>query len=520
MKISASLALFLCFAGGFLSAQEQPKIQEEVIVRWWLVPLYAMNKDGSPALGLSSGDFEVYINDKKVPFFDLHKKEFQVAETSKEQPVAKAAPTFEKKMVFLVFDSAFSSYNLLERAKKVAGTMMVQEGQGTQFIALSIEPFAGLKPICGPTRDRDLVAKNIEKYVSGKKAAYLRSSAMDSTDIRNVYPKDSRYADRNPDQLKPPGRVTDLLERLDTSEKRRIASVYTQSLMTLNLILGYFKDNSKVIYLFSCGIPTSAMDWKQESHISMPDKPGDPMPDEPGENIYLHITPDHFNLQALKDVAKFFNQNGSLLFLINPAGSRLSISEQDSGEQSLRILAGESGGRYYEGSEKDIAKEIAGMEAAYYEISFPDSDEYQSLDMDFEIRPKNPDVQIYTIRRVSRGKEYLQMTRLERQVLVLNLLNQGPYAQAKLRVIAAESKVSRQEDLFFFAVELPRELARSEWDVYKVWRQKDTGKIMMEEDHVSTESSELTVDMKQREGFRHDLVLVNGRSGTTLVLQK
>ena len=46
-----------------------------------------------------------------------------------------------------------------------------------------------------------------------------------------------------------------MLERLDTAEKKRIAAVYTQSLMTINLILGYFRDNSKVVYLFSCGIP-------------------------------------------------------------------------------------------------------------------------------------------------------------------------------------------------------------------------------------------------------------------------
>jgi len=282
--------------------------------------------------------------------------------------------------------------------------------------------------------------------------------------------------------------------------------------MTLNVILGYFKDNSKIIYLFSCGIPTNAMEWKTESN------PG--RPDEADGTSFENISPDQINLQALKDIAKFFNLNGSLLFLINPAGTRLAMHEQDSGEQSLRILAEQSGGRYYEGPEKDIAKEIAGMETAYYEISFPDSDDYQGLDMDLEIRPKNPDVRIYTIKRVARGKEYGQMTRLEREVLILNLLDRGPFSQAKLRVIEADSQVTRQGDVFFLAVRLPSELAKSEWDIYKVWRQKDTGRIMMEEDHVLSESSELTVDMKQREDFRHDLVLVNGRTGTTLVFQQ
>jgi hypothetical protein len=511
-KLLALLALVIAIVPGFLAAQELAKIQEEVVVRWWLVPVYAVNKDGSPALGLQTEDFEVYLNEKKIPFFDLHEKEFQVAETLKEQPMTKSAAPLQKKMVLLVFDSAFSTYNLLEKAKKVAEAMMAQQGQAAQFIALSIEPFAGLKPICGPTHDRDLVYKNIEKYISGKKAEYLQINALDSTEIRNVYPKDSPYADRNPDESRTRGRRTTLFERLDTREKRRIASVYTQSLMTLNLILGYFKDNSKIIYLFSCGIPISAMEWKTESSAGRPD--------DPEWASYENISPDQFNLQAIKNVGKYFNQNGSLLFLINPAGTRLAIYDQDSGEQSLRILAEESGGRYYEGPEKDIAEEIAGMETAYYEISFPDSDEYKGLDMDFEIRSMKPDVKIYTVKRVSRGKEYRQMTRLEKEVLILNLLDQGPYAQAKLRVIDADSQVTRKGDLFLFVVKLPRELAPSEWDVFKIWRKMEAGKIMIEEEHFLTESSELTLEMKQRKGFQHELVLVNGQTGTTLVLKQ
>jgi hypothetical protein len=282
--------------------------------------------------------------------------------------------------------------------------------------------------------------------------------------------------------------------------------------MTINIILGYFKDNSKVIYLFSCGIPTSAMVWTSESN------PG--RPDEPEGASIENISPDQINLQALKDIGKYFNQNGSLLFLINPAGTRLPMHDQDSGEQALRILADESGGRYYEGADKEISKEISGMEAAYYEISFPDSDEYQGLDIDFEIRPKNPDIQIYTVKRVSRGKEYVQMNRLEKEVLVLNLLDRGPYAQAKLRVVEADFQVTGKGDSFFFAINLPRELARSEWDIFKVWRKFDIGKILIEEDHILSESTELTVEMKQREDYRHELVLVNGRTGTTLVIQQ
>lgn len=505
-------AMLLGLSGAFLSAQDQPKIQEEVVVRWWLVPVYAMNKDGSPALGLKPEDFEVYLNRTRIPFFDLHKKEFQLAGAPKESPAGDIAPVLERKLVFLVFDSAFSGYTLLERAKKVAGTMIAQEGQAAQFIALTIEPYSGLKTILGPTRDRDLLARNIDEFVSGKKADYLRSNALDSTSIRNVYPGGFG---RNPDELYAPGSGMSVVERLDTAEKRRLAAVYTQSLMTLDLILGYFRDNSKVIYLFSCGIPTSALGWKRETAIDRS------RPAEPGVSTYLNDMPDRFNFEALEDVARNYNRNGTLLFLINPAGTRLDIHDQDSGEQSLRMLAGESGGRYYDGPEEEIAKEIAGMESAYYEISFPDSADFQGSEMDLEIRPRDSGLEIYTVKRVSRGKEYRQMTRRERQVLVLNLLDQGPYAQAHLRVVDAESqRVSSEGELFSFSVRLPRELVKSEWDIFKVWRKTPAGEVMMEEDRFVSESHELTIVMKRRNGFRHELVLINGRTGTTLVLQK
>jgi len=90
-----------------------------------------------------------------------------------------------------------------------------------------------------------------------------------------------------------------------------------------------------------------------------------------------------------------------------------------------------------------------------------------------------------------------------------------------LRVVGAESqRVSSEGELFTFSIRLPRELVKSEWDIFKVWRKTAVGEVMMEEDRFVSESPELTIVMKRRNGFRHELVLINGRTGTTLVLQK
>ncbi len=513
------LAVFLGIPPGFLSAQDQelPRFAQEVVVRYWLVPVYATKRDGSPAVGLKTEDLELYVNGRKVERFDLHTKEFQVVPVSRpESPAGQAvAPApFQKKMVFLVFDSAFSNYNLLQKAKKVAETMMAQEELAAEIVAMSIEPFAGLKSICGPTRDRRSVARALKSLVSGKKAEYLVSSAMDASSIHDAYPRDKRYEGWNPPEVADPKKHVPGYERYDSFEKKRIAVAYTQALMTLNLILGYFKDHTKVVYLFSCGIPSAAMEIKTEYDFNPNVKM---LADQnSGDLSFFNLSPDSFNIKALQKIGQSINKNGSLLFLINPSGTRVSFTDQDSGEQSLRLLAEESGGRYYEGTEKDIAKEIAGMESAYYEISFPDDKAYEGLDIDFEIRAKDPGLNVYSVKRISRGKDYAQMAGLERQVLILNFLDNGPFAQTKLKVTETRAKSSIESGHVFFDLNLPPELAGAPWDIFKVWRSEEDGRIIMEEDRLLNSSHEVRQAMAFRKGFSHEIALVHGKSGTAI----
>jgi hypothetical protein len=73
--------------------KQQPQLQEEVIVRWWLVPVYAIDKAGAPVLNLSARDLEVFIKGIKVEQFTLHKKEFKVTETKKGAAPAQPTPS-------------------------------------------------------------------------------------------------------------------------------------------------------------------------------------------------------------------------------------------------------------------------------------------------------------------------------------------------------------------------------------------------------------------------------------------
>ncbi len=74
------------------------------------------------------------------------------------------------------------------------------------------------------------------------------------------------------------------------------------------------------------------------------------------------MTVDTLAYKTLTTIGQLLNTSGAILFLVNPAGTRIDESDSNSGEQSLRFLAAESGGRYFEGTQKDIANDVNSME--------------------------------------------------------------------------------------------------------------------------------------------------------------
>jgi hypothetical protein len=462
----------------------------------------------------------------KVEQFSLIKKQFRVAETEQAAPApaAPAAASVQKKMVFLVFDAAFSPYNLLARAKTIADTVIAQSDKTAQYVLLSIEPFAGLKYIAGPTRDLDQVARSMKKYIAGKKSDYLlEANAMDKNEIQDVYPVGDN---RNPLAARPTGlggtmggmrsyatSTHDSASRITWRDKRRAASSYASSLMTLDLVLGQFKEYSKVVYLYSCGIPDDALldrtEWVSKQPVSMTAPP----------EITIFMSADTVAYDTLTKIGRHLNRNGAILFLVNPSGTRIEENDSASGEQSLRILATESGGRYFEGAEKEIARQVNSMEEGYYEISFPDRPEYEGQDLNFEIRSNRPAVQIFTVKKVGREKNYPDMTEIEKEVVVLNILNKGPFSQTSWNVsLVAAADVLQDGDRLICQLPLPPDLARSEWTVFKIARNFDSGAVFMEKETAVPSSPSIQVRMKWRgEAYRHDIVLAHTKTGAILV---
>jgi hypothetical protein len=282
------------------------------------VPVYAVDKAGAPILNLAPEDLEMHIKGIKVEQFSLIKKQFQVTEAKKRAaavPQPKAAA--QKKMVFLVFDAAFSPYNLLGKAKAIADTMIAQSDKSAQYVLLSIEPFAGLNYICGPTQDLNLIAKSMKKFISGKKQDYMmQSSDMDRGGISNVYPGGDQHTHEWSARTRMGGSRQnaifghDLEQRNDWRDKKRVASSFMSSLLTLNLVLDNFREYSKVIYLYSCGIPGDALLDRSEI-----------IRDSTSMETEVYLSADTVSYDTLKTIGEYLNKSGALLFLVNPAGT-------------------------------------------------------------------------------------------------------------------------------------------------------------------------------------------------------
>ncbi len=186
----------------------------------------------------------------------------------------------------------------------------------------------------------------------------------------------------------------------------------------------------------------------------------------------------------------------------------------------LQILAGESGGRYFEGAQKKISRQVNGLEAGYYEISFRDGPEYDRQELDLEVHCRRSDVEILTVKKVGRKNEFSAMTDLEKEVLVLNILNKGPFAQAypKVRFVPAEDVVA-DGGWLVCRMPLTPNLAHSEWTVFKVARNFKTGAIFLDKEDVVPPAASIQTRMKWRgEDFQHDLVFAHALTGTILVL--
>ncbi|MCP4158400.1 MAG: hypothetical protein GY757_62450, partial [bacterium] len=382
MEISKKMVLCALLALTMLvTAFAGEKVVEKVSVDWWVIPFFAVDSSGKSITQLTEQDIQLKVDGKVVENFTIVKKDFSVPGELKAAPQnAKTQPVPErKKNVFMLFDTAVSSKEATVKSKAIARKIIKNSAKGTRFFILTIEPFAGLVYTGGGTDNKSQLLRIIDKEVKEKNNSRL---PMASDIIADTGGKHSKYDEQD---------LAFLTSRAGQIHVRRSKS-FLRSFESLYYTLNGIKDN-KFVYLFSEGISNAVRDRVR--------------------GAYSVFT------EYLKDVAGYLGRSGAVLFIINPYGSNTPGDSTTSGEDSLKIMAHNSGGKYLEGNDKVILEKINHIHQAYYEIFFRSKIQSKSGMMAIDITSKRKGIEVHSMKATERARKYPEMKKVEREVMVL-----------------------------------------------------------------------------------------------------
>ena len=375
--VQTAVVLAIAALMGMLSPLlAQERVQERVDVSWWVIPLFAVDAAGKSIADLKEEDIGLMLDKKEIKEFILYKKSFSAATAKEEKKAGPAAPQDKNKMIFLLFDTALSTRESTERAQKIAREIVLKADKHNRFIVMKISPNAGLVYAGGPLSDKKRVLNLIEKGVLVK--------GMDEQSVLRHVLDASAGGSHSKYEGDEVGKF--LVPHLNRPMKRKNMNFF-KSFETLFYAVNTLKSN-KFIYLFTEGI----------SKISM---------------IGDKASTYHYYLER---VADNLSQSGAVLFIINPSGADPEQS-YISGEDSLKYLAKESGGKYLEGAGENIVDRIDNMHRAYYEIGFSDLPESKRNTRRVTIKSKRKGIKIHTLRSLKEKSGYAQMKKMEKKPL-------------------------------------------------------------------------------------------------------
>ena len=249
-----------------------------------------------------------------------------------------------------------------------------------------------------------------------------------------------------------------LLRDQAVSSFQRKNDSFFKAFDTLYLYLNGIRDH-KFIYLFSEGMSKSM----KETIFG-------------GKAMYNKL---------VKKLSAAMGRCGAVLFMINMRGvdgysSDLSrkrptafdsdLNDQHLGESFLHFISKESGGKYLEGTDVNIADKITKLHRGFYELYFPDETGMKSSIRNISITAARKGVKITSVSSIEKTKPYKHMNGLEKEILVINLLTQPGNVMNRqiLAYNANVEKVDKGKSKKTFLLRLPPGFKGRKLDLYKV----------------------------------------------------
>lgn len=467
-------------------AHAQEILREEVSVNWCVVPLFVIDQGENPVQDMTNADVWLRVDGQSITDFQIIRQNFTgAAAVAESQP----APVI-KKVAFFIFDLALSSLKAVANAKIIARDILQKADRETQFGLVVIDPVRGLELISEPLADRKALLDMLDKKVNAKydSAPYSRRQYM--SDITDEIAESGKLEGNE---------IEFFIDELGKAYIPKINNFFQAFESFYYMVMGIRE--KKLFYLFSEGITNDAMKLN-------------------AEGVFF---------KKIKETAEFLNRAGGVVFIMNPAGTQKFTSDPASGDESLQMMADESGGKYLKGASRRIAEKIMNFDRAYYEIAFAAPKSKQAaLHLRIEIKPKRRGLEIFSPSMLALPKPLVDKNVYEVEVFIQQCLR-GTLALNSGYALYHESILFRDildeggsDEVEVIGLRIPPAMRNRELDVCWLWYDSVGRAVRMFKGKVNTgnefQKLGLPVETKATtESFELKLVILDIKGNAALI---
>ncbi len=468
MKIKI-LFLLICLMFINLTAQKQKVEKHEIEVSAAILPLFAYSNDGSPVYNIRGDEIEVFVNKKKVKFF-LVSQDFNQQDTK----IAKKK-TYQKRVNILFIDNVFSSRKTVRNSKDMALKMIKNSTQADKFMIITLTPSGTLQYMNQPTNNKNQLKKNINSIKAYK-------PIFD----KNLFTQDDHFAsiDKSPSD-----------RDLDTINNYSERLAYKHAMVNLRqqfISLKYLLKTIKVPKLFfwlSEGFATGVFqtDIVQKKKAASPNiENSSSIIGALGSHVlkldktsgYSDSLYSGYLINMVRDMSLAVTLGGGIIYAINTGELEQNTDKPlNRGDFSLSILANESGGRMFKGSNRDlIEEEIKKETAAYYDLGVylnKNSTKYMNL----KVKCLRKGVNINVAKTISLEQNFEKLNELERKLFLLSNFDSSVDSKSTNRIfdikpVFLNIKESRNKVEATMKINVPQIFVNKPLYFYQILRNK------------------------------------------------
>ncbi len=414
-RIISVLFILMCFPA---FSQEQKNPKHEVSVTRMIIPVFAYDSNSNPVYDLKKEDISVYIDGKKaeVGYFNRIVFEYEWEKTGKPAGKNERAMMPER-TVFIVIDTMFSSFYGIRKSKDLARKLTEGSTLPGQFVIFENSIYGGLILRGGPEKDKQKLKKFIKK-ISPLPERVNPVGGNDASEVDDYSPVSGTEVER----------------KIDKERVKYFCDFLSRLKYTLQ---GFAKP--KMVILLSEGIP-EILNYEANPYVQDA------------------INFDPTVIRNISRMVKEINAGGTSLYTIYTG--RVSISKnkpytssepqkgeaasednfslddsdiainKDSGIESLKTMAMASGGRFFDDTGENVVNEIHNTTSAYYELAVsPSSSSSPNQEMHIDLKCNREGIRVETPRMIKSNPGYIDMDKMQKKVLALNIAMGRNWAQ-------------------------------------------------------------------------------------------